>query len=378
MGRFARTDPRLFWLADAPEQTVTLVGTIVKIASKTDFDCDDPRLRRLLSTAITAASAERPSSGGSLEFDELSIRTPGDVAGALKLMMTRAGLGPGQIAVRTHIHRSQVYHLSNPVREALPRTHDQLLACLEACRTPRRQIEVILLQWLLLRERRRAGLPLLLPGPAVTTPPADTADVDDRLERTVSAQPDTAPRPAPVQPVEETVTQSTETEPAGPFRYVPMQLTHLTALAIAAIVLALAIAFSAGPVVIGFLGASGVFPAHDQGGARTSPTSSQLRHSQIPAAEVSMRFADLAAAVDAARADGIPPDASAERVLEQYGGLVNINVGTGSLTLTSDFQRQNTLWSTSPQPTGTSKPATSSPTGPPTLTGWLQLRNHTR
>jgi len=307
VARFVRADPRLSWLTDAPEPAAARLGEIVMIASEADFDCDAPRLRQLLSAAIAAAAAEgTPPGPGALRFRELSITVPGDIAGALKTVMSRAELGPGQVAVRTGIHRSQVYHLSNPAREALPRTHEQLLACLHACRMPARQIEVVLVQWLLLRERRRRGKDLVLP---------ELIAAEQHLDSTPSPgvpAPRQPPAPPQLHPAPEAgpAAYGFEQTGAAPEEPAPTRGASLTTMAIVLILALLALAVSVGPLVAGLAGTGGALLAREFGGDHAPAPG----HTQRPSAlqsdrQITVPLSALVEAVDAARAASTPPHA---------------------------------------------------------------------
>lgn len=156
-------DERLAFLKSRPQGAIVEFVVIFLLAEADGFELhqhqDDLRINILM--AASNARRERHNEIGALTPAELLIRTPCDVSRIVRLAMDRAGFSPGQIALKTGIHRSQVYNLSTP-NGALPREPDQLLKTLHACRMPARQIDLLLVQWRLLRERRRRGLPLEL------------------------------------------------------------------------------------------------------------------------------------------------------------------------------------------------------------------------
>ncbi|MGW5703888.1 hypothetical protein [Amycolatopsis japonica] len=158
------SDDRLAWLRDKDEEEVALYVEFFLLAEQNGFDVTWPvmlvKMEHLAIQVGVDAIDQRPKMGV-LTPSELYIRTPDDVSRIVQLAMTRAGLGPGQIAMKTKINRGQVYNLAKQ-DGALPREPDQLLACLKACKMPEEQIDLVVLQWRLLRERRRRGKTLEL------------------------------------------------------------------------------------------------------------------------------------------------------------------------------------------------------------------------
>ncbi|MEU3767906.1 hypothetical protein AB0E55_22880 [Amycolatopsis keratiniphila] len=153
---------RLGWLRGRDAGKAAIYVDIFMRAEKNDFEVAGQRahIERLGAQVGVDAIDQRPKTGA-LTADELAVRTPDDVSRIVQLAITRAGLTAGQVAMKTMINRSQVYSLAKQ-DGALPHEPDQLLACLSACRMPEEQIDLVILQWRLLRERRRLGKTLEL------------------------------------------------------------------------------------------------------------------------------------------------------------------------------------------------------------------------
>ncbi|RSN36654.1 hypothetical protein DMC61_00765 [Amycolatopsis sp. WAC 04169] len=157
-------DDRLSWLKRRPADQALDVATIFVLAERTEFAMDFDVILEITQIAhrIGVDDGDRREGAGVLDAVELLVENPDDVSKVVQLAMSRARLGHGQIAARTGINRSQVYNLSKQ-DGALPREPDQLLKCLHACKMPTIQIDLVIMQWRLLRERRRRGLSLELP-----------------------------------------------------------------------------------------------------------------------------------------------------------------------------------------------------------------------
>ncbi|QXV63572.1 hypothetical protein [Amycolatopsis sp. TNS106] len=158
-------DVRLTWLKRRPADQALDVAAIFFLAERTGFGMDFDAVMEIVQMAIRVGveGADRREGAGVLGALELLIETPDDVSKVVQLAMDRAQIGHGQVAAKTGINRSQVYNLSKQ-DGALPREPDQLLKCLHACKMPTVQIDLVVMQWRLLRERRRRGLSLELPS----------------------------------------------------------------------------------------------------------------------------------------------------------------------------------------------------------------------
>ncbi|SFW11498.1 helix-turn-helix domain-containing protein [Amycolatopsis australiensis] len=92
-----------------------------------------------------------------LSEDELRLRTPADLARVFQLVLDRAGLTAGQLAIKAKISRSQVYNLKKEGSTAVPRSPEQITAYLTACGVPPQQVAIVLRQWQRLDVLRRQG-----------------------------------------------------------------------------------------------------------------------------------------------------------------------------------------------------------------------------
>jgi transcriptional regulator with XRE-family HTH domain len=101
-----------------------------------------------------------------LSEEELRLRTPADLARVFQLVLDRAGLTAGQLAIKAKISRSQVYNLKKTDSTAVPRSPEQITAYLSACGVPPQQVAIVLRQWQRLDVLRRQGkTPELSPDP---------------------------------------------------------------------------------------------------------------------------------------------------------------------------------------------------------------------
>jgi hypothetical protein len=125
-----------------------------------------PTAPALTAESRTTGTDDEPVWGWiTVDAQELAIRTPRDLASLLRTVMQRADLKPGQVAQKTGIHRSQVYLLTKPERDSLPRNPDQLSTFMTACRMRPEDIGVVLARWEQLDDLRWRRLPRELPPP---------------------------------------------------------------------------------------------------------------------------------------------------------------------------------------------------------------------
>ncbi|MEV6832090.1 hypothetical protein [Amycolatopsis sp. NPDC051102] len=108
-----------------------------------------------------------------LEVDELNVETVADFRALLKLVLDRAGLTCGQIAMKTSINRSSLYNLVDVRRSGLPTKPGQVLSFLYAAGLQLQQVATIMRSWELLNAARPK--PTGKPAGATTAPtPAST------------------------------------------------------------------------------------------------------------------------------------------------------------------------------------------------------------
>jgi hypothetical protein len=152
-------DLRLDWLAEIRRKLHANKRIFIQIGEDENdrllFDLalppyrDDAEevLENLAKLLLVAEFAEPWQGWLTIEPEELVVQSPSDLARLLKLILTRSGLSPGQLSVKTGIHRSQLYLLTNAARGSLPRGSHQLRRFLKACRVPSELSDVVIERW---------------------------------------------------------------------------------------------------------------------------------------------------------------------------------------------------------------------------------------
>jgi hypothetical protein len=115
---------------------------------------------------------------------ELAITTPQELARLLGDAVARSPLTLAEISRQSRIQRSQIYLLTNPERQTLPRDSRQLAALMTTCGMPREQAETVLKRWHQLKELCENGEEATL-APGRTHAPRFRV-TDDTTVRTVT------------------------------------------------------------------------------------------------------------------------------------------------------------------------------------------------
>jgi hypothetical protein len=125
-----------------------------------------------------------------LHDSELLIRNPADLARVFQLVLDRAGLTAGQLAIKTKISRSQIYNLKKAGTTAVPRSAEQVSKYLLTCGMAPRQVQLVLERWHVLDVLRRQGRKPEVPVPEEPAPPCGDLVVGDHAAAAALPEPE--------------------------------------------------------------------------------------------------------------------------------------------------------------------------------------------